>query len=335
MKTIRLGIIGLGRFAQLHLSCFRQLPHVEIAAVCDIHSETAEKVAREWNCKAYTDWRDMLASEQLDAVDVLTPEFAHEDPVTAALEAGCHVFVEKPLATSSDTAAGMIRTANRTGKALYTGHVCRFDPRYIQVQERIRHGGFGRLRSIYARRNNGKAFFPIYRRANPVYILGIHDIDLMHWFTGREVVEVYTQAPPNDDGDHDLVYAMLQFEDGMVGVVENNWLLPAHAPAYMDVRMEVVGDDATAHLNEPDASLVFWDTGQVKNPPFMSGTEIYGNSIGPLVEELRHVTLCMAEGKASSILMPKDALRAVAVAEAVVRSMEEGKPVVPTGYEDI
>lgn len=330
MRTIKLGIVGLGRFAKLHLQCFRQLPNVNVVAVCDLNQELAEETARAWNATAYTDWRKMLDAEELDAVDVLTPEFAHAEPVSAALQAGCHVFVEKPLSLKATEAAELIELAEHKDKQLVTGHVCRFDPRYIQVKDNIAQGAFGKLRSIYARRNNGKAFFSIYRRANPVYILGIHDIDLMHWFTGQKVVEVYTQAPPNDQGDSDLVYAMLRYEDGTIGVIENNWLLPSQAPAYMDVRMEIVGDEATAHLNEPDASLVIWDDKSALAPPIISGSEVYERLTGPLFEELRHFTQCVTTNQPSNILRPADALRAVEVAEAVVRSAELGKPVSPS-----
>ena len=330
MKSIKLGIVGLGRFAKLHLQCFRQLPNVKVVAVCDLNQELAETTAHAWNAKAYRDWREMLDAEELDVVDVLTPEFAHAEPVAAALQAGCHVFVEKPLALKATVAAELIRLAELKHRVLVTGHVCRFDPRYIQVKEKIAKGAFGRLRSIYARRNNGKAFFSIYRRANPVYILGIHDLDLMHWFTGQKVVEVYTQAPPNEAGDHDLVYAMLRFEDGTIGVIENNWLLPSQAPAYMDVSMEIVGELATAHLNEPDASLVIWDDERAVAPPVISSSEIYERLTGPLFEELRHFTECVLTNEPSKIVRPEDALQAVEVAEAVVRSLELGKPVNPS-----
>jgi len=332
MNPIRLGIVGLGRFAKLHLECYRHMPQVRIAAVCDLQAETAEAVAREWSCKGYSDWREMLAAEALDAAVVLTPEFAHVEPVTAALEAGCHVFVEKPLATASAEAARLVELAERRGRLLIVGHVCRFDPRYIRIKDGVDRGAFGKLRSIYARRNNGKEFFSVYRRANPVFILGIHDLDLMHWFTGSAVEEVYAQAPPNAGGDRDLVYAMLRFADGTVGVIENNWLLPQAAPAFMDVRMEVVGDEATAHLTEPDASLVIWDRHRSTAPPFVSGAEAYGRPIGPLFEELRHFAACVAAGSPSPILRPRDALAAVAAAEAVVRSIESGNPEAPHSY---
>ncbi|MBD2848660.1 Gfo/Idh/MocA family oxidoreductase [Paenibacillus sp. IB182496] len=326
MSRIRLGLIGLGRFAEQHLACLRDLPMYEIAAVCDLDGERSAAVGRELGCPAYTDWRELLAREPLDAVDVLLPEHLHADPVLAALEAGCHVFVEKPLAISSAEAERMIEAAQRAERLLFTGHVCRFDPRYIAVREGAASGAFGRLRTIYARRNNGKRYFDLYRRVNPVFILGIHDIDLMHWLSGSDVEEVYALAPPGAGGGQDALMAMLKFRDGLTGVIENNWLLPDHAPADMDVRMEIVGDEATAQLREPDESLVLWNAHAARAPVPASGAPVYGRAAGPLYAELRHVGECIIAGRPSPILNPGDALRAVAVAEAIAASAVSGKP---------
>ncbi|MBP1988558.1 Gfo/Idh/MocA family protein [Paenibacillus eucommiae] len=327
MSEIKIGIIGLGRFSRLHFQCLKQIPGVKIAAVVDLDPQRASETAAEWNCKGYTDWSEMLAEQQLDAVTVLTPEAYHVEPVIAALQAGCHVFVEKPLALDEASAQEMIRVSETTGKVLTVGHVCRFDSRLISIKEAIQEGRLGKLRSIYARRNNPKKYFPIYRRTDPIYILGIHDIDLLHWFTGSQVEEVYARRSGPGNNEYDLIWSMLKFADGTIAVIENNWLMPDRTPAEQDVRMEIVGETGTAHFQDPDQTLTFWDNAAVTTPASYAWSETYGNISGALLEELKHFYACVRENKTSAILRPEDALSAVRVAKAILQSCDSGLPV--------
>ncbi len=328
MKRIKAGLIGLGRFAELHLRCLDQIVDVEVAAVCDVDAERADRVARARGCNFYTDWNRMLERESLDAIHVLTPEHAHVEPAVAALRDGCSVFVEKPLALDVAGACHIRDVAGASDGLLMVGHVCRFDVRYALAMDAIRQGKLGAVRSLYARRNNMNKFFPLYRRTHPFFTLGIHDIDLFRWFTSSNVTEVYARSGKDANGHTDLVWAMLKFENGVIGVVENHWLLPDGAPAFMDSAMEIVGDGGIYQLREPDQSAVLWSRSETLAPPLFSSGELHGKLTGPLLEELRHFYDCVERNAASDILLPDDAVKAVEVAEAVVCSCEIGQPVV-------
>ncbi|WP_409346395.1 Gfo/Idh/MocA family protein [Paenibacillus sp. MBLB4367] len=324
---IKVGLIGLGRFSIYHLQSIRQIPGVSITAVADLNPERVESVQNEYGCAGYTDWRRMLEEEQLDAVTVLTPEHIHEEPVVTALQAGCHVFVEKPLAIDSEACERMIAEAEKANKLLMVGHVCRFGIRQIEMKRTVDSGKLGNLRSIYGRRNNGSRYFPIYRRVDPVYILGIHDIDLMHWLSGSSVTEVFAHSSGPAEGGIDLQWAMLKFASGMMGIVESSWLVPNGAPAEVDVRMEVVGERGTVHFQEPDDGLAIWGDETTENGVLYDWQPRYGRVAGALLEELHHFYDCVRSGRKSDILLPEDALAAVRVAEAVVLSCQTGKPV--------
>lgn len=332
MTKLKLGVIGLGRFSTLHFQSLKQIEGVTVTAVADTDPLRAQRVAGEWGCTAYTDWRQMLSEQSLDAVSVLTPESYHAEPVISALQAGSHVFVEKPLAVDSASGQKMLRAAEAAGKQLMVGHVCRFDARYIAIERAIREGRLGTLRSIYARRNNPKKYFSTYRRTNPIFILGIHDIDLLHWFTGSPVSEVYAYSTGSGP-DRDLVWSMLKFANGTIGVIENNWLLPDHSPAEQDVRMEVVGESGTVHVQDPDQTLAFWSDDTVTTPASYSWNEVYGRYSGALYEELHHFFSCIRNQQPSNILRPAHAFAAVKVAEAIIRSSETGQPVAIDPYE--
>lgn len=328
MNPIRIGLVGLGRFAALHGRIWQQMPNVQVTAICDRNPEQFA-IFKAWfpQAECYTDWREMLQQQKLDAVDVLTPEHLHKEPVAAALEAGLHVFVEKPLAHSPEDAALLIETAMKHNRLLMTGHVLRFDPRYAAVKMKLSAGEYGPLRSIYAKRNNGKAFFSMYNRVAPVYILGIHDIDLMHWYMEDEVCEVYATSPPGADGSGDLSWAMLKFSRGGIGILENNWLLPDGASSFADVRMEITAEDGAIQIHDPEQSISYIGNNKIDVPSLIAGFELHGRIGGALANELEHFVACVTEGKTSEILLPHDALRAVRVAAAIEQSATERRPV--------
>lgn len=326
MDKIKAGIIGLGRFARYHLECLSQMRDVQLVAVADSQRERMEQVAQDWGCSGYTSGEEMVAAHKLDAVLVLTPEARHVAPVLAAIENGNHVFVEKPLTLDSASAQQLIDRAIKSNRLLMVGHVTRFEPRFIKLRKAIREGKLGALRSMYCRRNNPKKYFPIYKRSHPAFILGIHDIDLMLWLSGSRVTEVFAKCTTTG-GAPDLVWSMLTFDNGSIGVIENQWLMPDHTPSDQDICMELVGEKGTIHVNDPDLTMVLWNDEGV-DAPFRSGWhDIYGKLNGPLFYELQHFFDCVRKNAKSEILIPEDALKAVRVAESIVQSCETGLPV--------
>ncbi|THF77315.1 Gfo/Idh/MocA family protein [Cohnella fermenti] len=329
MRELRLGIIGLGRFATLHARIWSQMPGVKVTALCD--SDAArfplfKELFPEAEC--YADWRQMLDSRTFDAVDVLTPEHLHDEPAIAALRAGAHVFAEKPIAHRPEAAARMIEAAENGGKVLMIGHVLRFDPRYAAVKTRLAESPYGRIRTIYAKRNNGSVFFPIYNRVNPVYILGIHDIDLMHWYMDDEVEEVYAlRSAPGADGPPDVSWAMLTFRGGGIGILENNWLLPEGAPAPADVRMEISAERGAVTIIDPEPGVYYSNDRRTDVQGLLNDYVLHGKTGGALAAELSHFAECAMAGRPSEVLRPRDALRALQVAAAVERSAAEGRAV--------
>ncbi len=326
MRETRLGIIGLGRFAQLHLDCLRQIPNVKITAICDINTDLVDVTAQDLQCRGYTDVQEMLQLESLDAIDVLTPEAFHYDAVMAGLKAGCHVFVEKPLDIHLAKAAKMLDFAAEKDRLLMVGHVTRFDPRYINMKQAIERGGIGRLRSIYTRRSDKREYFGIYKRTPVVFNLGVHDIDQILWYMNELPVEVYAKQSSSEEGN-DLLCAMMTFEGGVIAMMDCNWLTPKSWPAPQDQYTHVMGDTGVLRMQNPDQAFSI-TTEQQHEFPFMYATrDIHGRLEGPLMSELSHFVDCVVSSKPSAILRPEDALNVIRVATAMVRSCEQNQPV--------
>jgi predicted dehydrogenase len=119
MKRVRLGVLGAGNIAAMNVRGYLEDPRCDVVAVCDTDEEVGRQAAKEWGVDSfYTDLEDMLGDDSIDAVEVLTPTHLHHDHVIAALGAGKHVSVQKPVANSVDDALEMGAAAERAGRTL-------------------------------------------------------------------------------------------------------------------------------------------------------------------------------------------------------------------------
>ena len=143
--TIGIGIIGTGGISRAHVRGYQNLPQqARIAAVADIDAQRARDAAHEWGVEhAFTDYRDLLALDAVDAVSVCTFNQAHCAPTVAALEAGKHVLVEKPLAATLDDATAMARAARRSKGILMVEMKWRFMPEILAARRAIAQGDLG------------------------------------------------------------------------------------------------------------------------------------------------------------------------------------------------
>lgn len=149
MPRIRVGFVGLGRIADLHILGYRDNPHAEVCCVCDSVPETAERRAREWGIERWrTDYRELLADTELDALEILTPHDLHAEMTVAALEAGKHVSVQKPMAMDLAEADAMIEAAERTDRTLRVYENFRCYPPYVRARELLDAGEIGEPLSL-------------------------------------------------------------------------------------------------------------------------------------------------------------------------------------------
>jgi predicted dehydrogenase len=149
VSRIRVGLVGLGRIADLHILGYRDNPHAEVCSVCDAVPETAERRAQEWGVERWcTDYGEVLRDPGIDAVEILTPHDLHKEMTVAALEAGKHVSVQKPMALDLAEADAMIGAAQRTGKTLRIFENFRFYPPYVRAKELLDAGEIGEPLSL-------------------------------------------------------------------------------------------------------------------------------------------------------------------------------------------
>jgi len=238
-KVLKAGVVGCGQIARhLHVTDFVGCEHAEVVALCDIIKSKAVALAADktQGARVYTDYRKMLKSEDLDMVTVATPNNLHAPITIAALKAGCHVLVEKPMATSSAEAQRMIDTAKKCKRLLMVNQSQRRFPPHVKAKEVIESGVLGKILHVTAMFGHsgpegwsptGKWFFRRKEaRFGAMADLGVHKADLVRHLTGKEVAEVSayigTLEKKRTDVEDNFV-SCLRFTDGTLGTLCASW----------------------------------------------------------------------------------------------------------------
>src|SRR5262249_24872819 len=139
MRAIGYGVIGLGFFGEKHAEVVASLPQAELRAVCTRRQERLQEIQRRLNVpRAYRDYHELLADPGVGAASVATHSDDHAARAVAALRAGKHVLLEKPMARTAAECDRILRAGKKAGTILMVGHICRFNPRYAIARERIR-----------------------------------------------------------------------------------------------------------------------------------------------------------------------------------------------------
>ena len=344
-RRLRLGVIGTGSIATgAHLPAIAALPDlVELVAVADIRTEIAGTVGEATGAAVHADYRELLARDDIDAVDICTPEFLHAQQVVAAAEAGKHVLCEKPIAASLSDADAMIDACERAGVLLMIAHSRRFTPRYRRL-----HGAVDRVGEVRFFRENERrpsAFPSAPEDAVPVwtppagsdaalpwtrdaaYTRGaaltnaVHEMDLMRWFIGREPEAVFAESrvAAFDATTPDVISIMVRFEGGAIGASEIVNGLPPDHPVYH--LTEVVGTAGALRALDDELAPVTVSMGGSVALPGNWGTLLHVQEA--YVEEMRAFAEAVLAGR-GALLAPRDARRALAMSLAAVESSETG-----------
>lgn len=208
MKRIKVGVIGCGVMGGFHLKQYADVPEVEIAGASDIDPSRAPQGVRFFN-----DYRELL--KIADAVSITTPTFTHYDLGMAALDAGCHVLIEKPIAVTVEQGRKLIKKAKAKRKVLEVGHIERFNPAYTELIDQL-GGDVPDIIDI-------KRFSPLPARITDVSCvidMMIHDIDLARHLAGSEVKYVNATGKKVATERLDQAFAVLVFKNGVVANIE-------------------------------------------------------------------------------------------------------------------
>lgn len=269
MSRLKVGVIGCGSIAEFrHLPEYEANEHVDIVAVCDIIEDRVNETAKRYDAKAYLDYKDLLADDQIDLISVCLPNYLHAPVSIAASNAGKHVLCEKPMATSRKEAEEMIEAAKHNRKKLMVAHNQRFVASHEKAKDMISKGKLGKIYSFRtAFGHPGPEGWSIDGRNSWFFNkeealigamgdLGVHKTDLIRHILGEEVVEVAgfikTHAKEGTDVDDDAV-CILKMESGTIGTLAASWAYNSIG----DNSTVIYGEHGTIRLeDDPDYSLI-------------------------------------------------------------------------------
>ncbi|NCO36121.1 MAG: hypothetical protein AUJ92_15580 [Armatimonadetes bacterium CG2_30_59_28] len=328
MKSVKHAVIGLGWFGEKHCEALAGVPNVDLYALCTRTPKRLKEVAKRFVVKkTYTDYNELLADPELDAVSVVTMWDQHAAPTIASLKAGKHVFLEKPMASTMPDCRAITKAANAANGFFMVGHICRFNPRYAAAKAEIEAGKIGKILSIYARRNiPGWVTEDILNKIGPIIGDGVHDTDLMLWYTGAKVVSAYAQTVDVRHKKYpDLGWTMYRFDSGAIGVLEDVWKLPDRTAFQIDERMEIIGTEGSIHIHETHPNFSVCDKDGWHSPDTTYWPELHGRRAGALREELSYFVTCVAEGRKPTVITPEESMAAVEACLAAEKSAATGR----------
>ena len=329
-KKVNIAVIGTGRMGSVHVrNLVRLIPEANLAAICDIRLEIAQKVADELGiARVIGDYHELLADKDIDAVLIATSTDTHAFIIKDAAEAGKHIFCEKPLALdlkSIDEALAAVRIAK---VKLQVGFNRRFDKSFQRVREIVASGEIGR--PCILRITNRDPDFPameFLRVSGGMFLdMTIHDFDMARFQIG-EVDEIYATGSAllkpelNEFGDIDTNVVTLKFANGAVGAIDNS----RKAVYGYDQRLEVFCSNGTAMAeNESESTIV---KGDVKGFHFASPPYFFMQRYAPCyVEEVRQFVECVRDNKPTPT-NGEDGRLAVVLGHAAWKSLRENRPV--------
>jgi predicted dehydrogenase len=248
-NVTRVGVVGLGYWGPNLVRVLHELDCSHVVAVCDLEPAALERVGRRYpGLRRTQSFGDLLTDESIDAIAIATPVATHFDLARAALEAGKHVFVEKPMAASSAEARELVALASERGLLLMPGHTFLYSPPVIAVRDLIQSGELGDIYFISTSRVN----LGLHQSdASVVWDLGPHDFSILQYWLDESPVSVSALTRSCVlPGVPDVAFVNVQYASGTVAHVELSWLAPSklRRTAVVGSRKMVVYDDTS---NEP------------------------------------------------------------------------------------
>jgi myo-inositol 2-dehydrogenase/D-chiro-inositol 1-dehydrogenase len=330
MKKTKLAVAGLGRIGKIHLNNLcRKCDGMEVIAVMD-PMEDAVPIAEGYGIpQVFTDFDDLLAMEELEAVVICSPTDTHADYVIRAARAGKQIFCEKPLDLSLERVVEVLKVVEECGVKLMLGFNRRFDPNFERVRQLVQDDSIGDPQILkITSRDPGPPPISYIKVSGGMFLdMAIHDFDMARYISGKEVKEVFAAAAVKVDreigvaGDFDTAVITLIFEDDTLAVIDNS----RQAAYGYDQRLEVFGSKgmASADNNFPNNHRLYTSGGISGDLPLHFFLERYQESY---VNEIKAFGDALHTGREMPV-GAFDGLMSIVIGLAATKSAREKRKV--------
>jgi len=231
MSKLKFAIIGAGVWGETHAYLYKEHPGVELTAVCDLNIARARELASKFDItNVYDNHQEMLKKADIDAVAIVTPDFAHGKIGVDCANAGKHMLIEKPLATTREDVEALVEAAERNNVRVMVDLHNRWSPPFAVAKQSLDSGELGDPVSAYMRLNDVKwvatDMLPWAAQSSILWFLGSHSVDTLRWFFSDEVEQVYAVSSSGvlkklGVDTEDIYQTVLQFKNGGIATMEN------------------------------------------------------------------------------------------------------------------
>ncbi len=333
MKRHGVAIQGAGNIARYHIKAYQNNPHTEVVAIGDIDEARARACAAECglSCAIYTDFASMLAHSRVELVSICTPNYRHAAETIRAAQAGKHILIEKPIATSLDDLFKMREAVRVAGVKTVVGFVTRYMPLFKAIKAMLAENALGSVFMAdvdywYHLRKEAHQYRAWWTQkefmGSTTLSAGCYAVDAIRWFVGSEVQEVmaYSVRGTNPDPDYDTtLLAALRFENGAIGKVSA--CMEAAMPYLLNV--ELLGDSGTIRNNLLYSQKYAGENGVIKISDELPSADF---SRIPFQAEIDHFIECIVNDIESPVNL-EDGVKTHVVCLAIDQSATQGRPV--------
>ncbi|MGE5612257.1 MAG: Gfo/Idh/MocA family protein [Bacillota bacterium] len=336
MPRIGFGVIGAGLWGEAHAYVYATHSGARLVAVCDVREDKATEMAARYGAKPFTDYRAMLEDPEIEAVGIATPDFAHADPLIACAERGKAVHVEKPLATNWHDLERIAAALKAHPVPVMVDFHARWSPPFALVRQSITRGEIGQLISAYYRLND-KIEVPTSMlgwaaKSSILWFLGSHSVDTLRFLLGSEVRRVYavSRAEVLKSMGYDVpdIYqTTLEFENGVIAQIENNWIIPNSNPNVNDIKLNILGSKGMFNLDlTHNQAIERYLENSADNPDFLVKPTVHGKRMGFAYEAIRDFVDRIGAGQ-EPLATAADGMKVSCVIIAIMESAARRKPV--------
>ncbi len=323
---MNIGVIGIGSMGRNHARVLSGIN--SLGAVLDSNGKLAEEIGERFGVPYFTDLDDFLKSD-LDGVTIATPASTHNEIATKVMEHGLDLMVEKPIALNSSKAKELVEKALKEELILAVGMIERHNPVISTAKTLLKDGDVGDVITMSSKRVSS---FPARVSDMGVIMdLAIHDLDVMRYLSENEIKSVYTSGGPsnNSTGHEDHANILIQFENGIDGLLEVNWLTP-HKVRNLWITcskeyIEIDYIDQTMVISS--SQLLEYDVSNLFDIPLEHNIRKYSvKRQEPLRRELQDFIDSIKERR-KPLVNGEDGLNSMKVAEAALKSLRQRKKI--------
>lgn len=326
--AVRFAVLGAGRIGKVHARAVSGNTGATLVAIADVMPEPAAALAKQYGCEVRS-IEEIALADDIDAVAICTPTDMHADLIEKFARAGKAIFCEKPIDLSVERVKSCLKVVEATNAKLMIGFNRRFDPHFAALALSVRDNTIGGVEmvSITSRDPSPPPVTYVERSGGIFRDMTIHDFDMAQWLLGEAIVAVSAHAGVlidpaiGDAGDYDSVNVLLETASGKQAMISNS----RRATYGYDQRIEVLGSKGMVSAeNQREFSIEVATATGFQRPPlldfFMSRyVAAFAAEIASFVSAVSRGTEISPNGQ--------DGLSALAIAEAAVRSVREGRKI--------